>query len=440
MLLGRLAVLLARFLSDTSVQPSSMSDRFRGGSLFAAVGALAIPASQWAVFTLVARSAGVELAGTYALLLSISTAVFTFTNFGLRDSYITLRERHPFRYYAVARLAGVLVAWTITVPIGAVIGAPLWLISFLIIQKSFDSVTDLGFARLQRSSQLVSFGLVMLVNGLVTVILAGAVALLGAGAPLILASSAFGSGLATILLVVLILRGGAYLRPRGRVWLAGVSLRRTVRVLRLSTSIAGWQMISIVVLNAPVWAVAIVGSAESVGQFAALAYLLTAGSLAGSTLNAVLIGDLRRAYALEGRRAALMRIRKAGAFASGAGIVGVVMVVIFGSSFFETVYGPDFTFSPLELLLVGAAAALSTVSQVLAAGLMVMNYYTSQAVIAGLSLLALVAAAAACVFLRMPPVLVGGVAALAGNLAKLALSTIRLLNRPSTPESQENLI
>lgn len=76
-------------------------------------------------------------------------------------------------------------------------------------------------------------------------------------------------------------------RGRGFGWVgAGARLQR---ILSDCWQICAGQVLAGGVVSVPTWAVGIFGSTDDIGRFAAAAYMITAGSLLGASLNSVLI-------------------------------------------------------------------------------------------------------------------------------------------------------
>lgn len=401
-------------------------------ALTVAAGSFSIPVAQWAVFWLVARAGGAEEAGAFALCLAAGTTIFTITNFGLRDSYITLHQRFRLRSYFLLRAAGGVLGSAALIGFAFTFNIDAGLVAVILWQKIADSFNELFCASLQRRRRLGAFGTVMLCNGIASLTLAFAASTTSTSTSVIVGASAVGSSLslasAALLVCRRLVRRSGTTRP---------SASDLFSIARLSSPIAAWQGTAILVLNLPTWCVAALGGSDDVGRFAALAYLLTAGSLIGTTINSIYIGEYQALLKSRGTAQVTRTALRSSARAAACGLVFSIAFVCFGSSLFQSIYGDEFKFGHAELALVGVSAALNPASQLIAAGLLVLNRYRRQFQVVVVSAALMLVVACAMGATEAPVVLIGCSVALVGSSTKFVLY-VRYLRLPTDTDSTDD--
>lgn len=388
-------------------------------------GTFAAPLAQWVVFFLVARGGGSAQAGTFALLFAFSTPLVTAANWGLRNGYITLPNVSSFVDFLLVRVLGVVVAGLITVLFAVVLDLDLWMASAVIALKSADSMSDIWFGRWQRQQRLLPFGLVMILNGCITVGCALGFYLMKASGAIIVFGSSIGSLAAFAICIGLDAKTVvSWWSGSGR-WLSGIG-HRVSRLLRDCWQICAAQVLSGLVVNVPTWAVGFVGSKEDVGRFAAAGYMITVGSLVGSSLNSTVLGQYHSDMISGGSVSVKQRVKRGTVWLSFVGCIAVVFISVFGADLFGLIYGSQFSFSTLELVVVALAAMLNPGTYLMNAALLAVNLYGDQLSIVAAALVGSVVAAVVSAMVSVPGFLVGACSALVGSLVKFGLSGWRL--------------
>lgn len=394
------------------------------GRALVMVGTFSMPIAQWGIFWLLGRADGAEAAGMFAIMLSMSTPVFALTNLGLRNSYITTRSGRSFRGYLGLRMVGNGVGVLVAAAIADGAGVSPWFIAVVLAQKVADGFSDLLYARLQRSRRLTIFGLLMTLNGVATLSLAVAFAMIGLGAEMILAATALGSVVALAVGAVLTWRAeGPSPRSAGTV---GGGWRELLAIAKESWPIGAWEVLGSVVLNVPVWVVSISGTAAEVGRYAGAAYILTAAWLVGAALSASAVGEYR-ALLVDGGVAVLSRrVVRETTVVTVASLAVAGLIVAVGGGVLQGVYGADFHISYVELAMIGAAAALSPGAYMLNAGLLVLNRYRRQMLVLALAILGSTPLLLVAWATHLPAVLLAGATALVSSILRFVLSAVEL--------------
>lgn len=391
------------------------------GKALVLLGTFGGPAAQWLVFWLVARSSGAASAGQFALVLALGTFVFAAANLGLRDTYVTLINRYPFVVYFWLRTLTTFAAAAVHFVVCEILGLPTVLAMLVAVQKSADAIADILFGRLQRQRKLIRYGVGLIVNGTSSAVLAVLAVLLTSDGVFAVAGSAAGSVIT--LGVVASMVGYASDRRATKSETEHSSFRTdATHVLRGTWAVGVWQLVAVAIINFPTWVVGWAGDASSVGVFAAVAYMLTIGSLVGTALNYAFLGDYRYLYSNKGVLEMTNLVKTHSRNVALLGLGAVVVVAIVGPWAVEFLYGPDFVPHRASLIILAAAAALNPVSQLLNAGLMVLNKYRTQMLI---SLVALGVMMIVCLVMQlaaMDAVLLGCLVALAGSVTKLVFA------------------
>lgn len=404
-------------------------------ALLVMVGTFAAPLAQWIVFFIVARVGGSTDAGTFALLLAVATPLVTGANWGLRNGYITLRRRLSFADFVVLRVVGVLVASAILIVFGVWTRLDAGMVAAVIVMKAADSMTDIWYGRWQRQQRLLPFAWMMVVNGVITVGCAALFALLKLAGAWIVFGSALGSIVTFFGVLVIDVRDIAYRLCRGGYVQSG-SMQRIWRIVVDCWQISAGQVFAGLVVNVPTWAVGLFGTTNDVGRFAAAGYMITVGSLLGSSLNSVVLGRYHAEMMSGGTAFVKRSVRRGNAVATGAGLAAVILIGLVGVKVFELIYGSQFVFTPLELILIALAAALNPGTFLMNAALLAVNSYTAQLTIVAVALVGSVAVVGVAAGLQLSGFLVGASCALAGSLLKYALSWVwfrRVANTAPAP-------
>lgn len=399
--------------------------RFRSGhALLVMVGTFCGPAAQWLVFFFIARNSGSSAAGEFALLLAISTPVVTATNWGLRNGYITLSEERRFVDFVALRLLGVLIAGVSLSIFGILFALNLGMVFSVVLMKTADSLTDIWYARWQRSQNLAPFGWAMILNGVLTVFFGALASVSGLAAPWIVLGSAMGS-VGTFAGVLFVDREAILRGLRYGFMLSGARIRLQAIAASCWTIGLG-QVLAGIVANLPTWAVGFFGTSADVGRFAAAAYVITVGSLLGASLNSVMLGRYRAEMISGGIRSVERAARRGTLLVTGVGLFVVVVLGVVGVQLFQLIYGGQFLLTRFEIIIVAAAAALNPGTFMMNAALLAANRYRAQLSVVAVALCGSLIVAATAGGFQAPGFLVGALCALGGSALKFVVSFGRL--------------
>ena len=389
------------------------------------LGTFAAPLAQWVVFFLVARVGGSADAGAFALLFAVATPLVTATNWGLRNGYITLIRRWPFADFVTLRIVGCLVASVLLVAFGALARLDSTMVAGVVAMKFADSMTDIWYGRWQRQQRLLRLGTLMVINGVASVGFATLFALTGFPSSWIVVGSALGSITALVGALTIDLRDILdWARGRGFGWVgAGARLQR---ILSDCWQICAGQVLAGAVVSVPTWAVGIFGSTDDIGRFAAAAYMITAGSLLGASLNSVLISRYHVSMTSGGVAAVQASVGRNNATVTVLGLLLVIGVGFLGESLFQLIYGAQFAFTAAELSIIALAAALNPGTYLMNAALLAVNSYAAQMFVYAAALIGSITATWVAASMSTSGFMIGAICALSGSVIKYGLSAAGL--------------
>ncbi len=380
---------------------------------WAFMGQLVYAASRWSMLTVLAKAGTPEMVGDFALALAIATPVFLLANLELRAVQVTdVKDEYAFGDYLGLRLVTASLALVVIGGIAFATGYPVDTVLVILtigLARAFESVSGVFYGLLQRYERMDRIAKSMTIKGLLS--------LPALAIPVYLTNKVFWGtlGLAVAWLVVLLRcdaltgrlllravhrRGDsepgtadvqAALRPRWEVV-------RLTNLARLALPLGVTRMLVSFNVNIPRYAVDRYLGRGELGLFAAMAYVVVAGSVAVEALGQSAAPRLARYYAA-GNRAAfcrlLFRLLGIGALLGGASLLAAKVA---GRQILTLLYRPEYATHLDAFMWVMCAAAISYVASFLGYGMTAARYFTIQ-----LPLLVVVAASTALASLWLIP-------------------------------------
>lgn len=394
-------------------------------SISVIAGTFAGPVSQWFVFFLVARVGGSAEAGRFALLMAIGTPIVTAANWGLRNGYITLKARYKFASFLALRVVGVVIASIALLLFGYFTYVPADLTIAVVLFKAADSLLDIWYGRFQRMQRLLPFGVLMIMNAVLSTLAAAGLAMGTGSAALVVFGSSIGSTVTLVAVIAVEWRCIWTNLHSDRIRLNEVR-RQLWPVLRDCWQIGAGQVLAVVIVNIPTGVVGMVGSAHDVGSFAAAAYLITVGSVLGASLNSVSIGKFQHIDATQGHQPVTNLAFRGTVALTSVAAIAVLGIGVIGVDVFQFIYGSEFQFTTIGLLVVSAAAGLQPGTYLMNAALLAVNSYGAQMYILLAGILAAIAAVLLMIPLHISGFAVGAISALVGCIVRFAMSAYAL--------------
>lgn len=382
--------------------------------LLVSVGNIAGAAAQWYIIWLFARFAGAEAVGVYSSLIAVMSPIFITAQLGLRNLYITLQSVVSWRAYVCLRLGGIVVAGSLA--IGAIVILAPGQASIgcaILVIKVADSTADLYFARIQRTQRLRTFGVLLILDAVATVVVI-TVAMIITGS--VLAAVWSGAVVAILGAAITVLLAAAA-PPEGRE--AQRPLTHDMgRLIAHGIPLSLSQGIQSLVTYLPLAIVGTLGTTADIGVFASAAYLVTFAHLVGASVQTAMLPEYRRRLEDEGP-AALRRINLRNGYLTMAILFPLVAVaVVAGPSLLRLVYGADFDISRPAVLFFALAAVICVPTYLLSSFHLVLNRYWVMTLVGAASVLIIAVSGAASALAGMAAIEAGSLAVLASMLCR----------------------
>jgi O-antigen/teichoic acid export membrane protein len=329
-------------LETEKIKPLSLRANFS----WTFAGNLIYAASQWGILVVLARLGSPEMVGQFALGLAISAPVILFANLQLRAVQATDATReYAFADYFGLRLLTTLLALLV---IGAIIVLAGYeqetalVIGFIALAKAFEAISDVFFGLLQQHERMDRIAKSLIIEGPATLVVMGVVIWLTGSLVLATAAMALVWGLQLALYDYrsgwLILQTGAatLIRPRFRqatlwrlAWLA-LPLGFVMMLISLNTNIPRYFI------------EAHLGEAQ-LGIFAAMTYLIVAGTTIVSALGQSASPRLAHYYATAQRQPFFHLLRKLVGIGTALGVAGVIFALFAGELILNLFYGAAYS-------------------------------------------------------------------------------------------------
>lgn len=374
-----------------AVEPSAALLSLRRNFSWTFAGNVVYAASQWGVLVVIARLGTPEMVGQFALALAITAPIIMFANLHLRAVQATdARRAYAFADYLGLRLLTTAAALALIVALALLSGyraETALVILFVGLAKSCEALSDVIFGLLQQRERMDRIAKSLMIEGPATLVVMAAVLALTRS---IVAAAA---AMALVWLLQLLLydaRSAARLlrawpRPRWHwptlrrlAWLA-LPLGVTTLLISLNTNIPRYVM-------ERAW-----GEAD-LGVFAALTYLIVAGSAVVAALGQAASPRLAAYYADANARAFRGLLLKLIGIGALLGAAGVTIALLLGEPLLALIYGPAYAAHADVLVLVMLAGGIGYIGSFLGYGITATRqFYQFLAIYAGVTLTALAA-------------------------------------------------
>ncbi|MGQ9547141.1 MAG: lipopolysaccharide biosynthesis protein [Roseiflexus sp.] len=330
------------------------------------VGNVVYAACQWGMLMALAKLGSPAMVGMFALGLAITAPVFMFANLHLRIIQATdARQQYQFRDYLNVRLTTTALALLVVAVIVLVVGYARETAAVILAfgcAKACESISDIFYGLLQRLERMDRIAGGMMLKGIVSLVaLAGGVALTG---------SAFWGvvGLTGVWAAVLAfydvpnglqaLRHAAPIREqRSPPQYVAVAIRLAWMALPLGVGI----MLVSLSTAIPRYFVERVLGEESLGIFAAIAYIQVAGTTVVGALASAANPRLAQHYAFGEVHAFRALLFKLVAIALALGSIGVLIAWLIGGWVLTLIYRPEYGAYNHIFVLVMVAAGIGYV-------------------------------------------------------------------------------
>ncbi len=367
-------------VAQTGIKPLSLRANF----IWTLVGNVVYSGCSWLMLVVLAKLGTPEMVGSFALGLAVTTPVILFACLQLRAIQVTdVRREYLFRDYFGLRLlmmAASLVLIAVIVLVSGYDHELALTVLVIGIGKAIDSISDVIYGALQQQEKMDRISVSLILKGILSL------ALLALG--LVLTHSVFwasvGWTLASLIVVlaydvwsgVIVMRNLAQdsLMPRFNwqlmrklSWLA-LPLGITMLLISLNSSI-------------PRYFIEQHGGEHDLGIFAALAYLMTAGTTVVFALGQSVSPRLAKNYAFGERYAFRLLVLQLIGIGAALGLIGVVVAIVGGQPLLTLLYRPEYAQQLDVFVWLMVAAGVSYVASFLGYGITAARDFKSQAII-----------------------------------------------------------
>ncbi len=365
------------------------------------VGNVVYAACQWAMLVVLAKLGSPEVVGQFALGLAITAPVIMLTNLQLRGVQVTdARHEYAFGEYLGLRLAvtplALLVIAGITLASGYG-GRTALVILFVGLAKIFESISDVFYGLFQQHEQMDRIAISMMVKGPLSLVALGVAIILtgnivwGAGA--LAAVWAFRlltydiPGGAATLRAAHVRDVDASLRPR---W----DRRRMLRLTWLALPLGFVMMLGSLMTNIPRYFIERFEGTHALGIFAAMAYIVVAGTTVVDALGQVISPRLARDFAAGDVGAFRALTAKVLGISAALAAAGVLLSLVVGRQVLTLLYRPEYAAHLNVFIWIIAAAGIGYLASVFGYAMTAARQFTIQVPIYAVSIVVVIIACA----------------------------------------------
>jgi O-antigen/teichoic acid export membrane protein len=358
------------------------------------VGNLVYAGCQWAMLVVLAKFGSPEMVGQFALGLAITAPVIMFTNLHLRSIQATdSRREFLFGHYLGLRLISTPLALLITAGI-IVLSGYHWEISLIIlaiaVAKAFESISDVFYGLLQQHEQMDRIAKSMILKGLVS--------LVALASGLYLSGSLFWGIIGLVITWALILFGydvrssamilqsfprtsegrtptqSTWAEPSQPIW----NTQKLQKLAWLAFPLGVVMMLNSLNINIPRYMIERYLGERELGIFAAMAYVMVAGSTVIDAIGQSSSPRLAKYYAignLSAFRRLLLKLIGIGALMGG---IGVLIALFAGQEVLILLYRLEYSRYADVFLWLLIGTGIGYISSLLGYAIMAARYFRIQ--------------------------------------------------------------
>ena len=304
-----------------------------------------IAGTQLVIFAILGNVYGSLVLAKYALPLAIATPVFLLLGLSLRVLYVTAEQEWSTRWYLRCTLVTAVFCTLVALGAQLFIETEISFVLALLTIKAFDLVQMSGLGVLQRNGRLPAGSMFLILNAVLSCLLAGAAALFSLGAPAVVWASAVGSVLSSVAIwmyVIFKLRisGG----ERGRIVLLvrrGIPLGLTTATINAA-------------INLPTYILAATGNLTAMATYSVLSNLRTAVGMAYGTVAQVKLHDFSESVRNNDQAQFFSHLKSALTSVSIIGVLISAITIVLGPTIVPRVFGVEAEDWRLLLIYVSA--------------------------------------------------------------------------------------
>lgn len=360
------------------------------------VGNVIYAGCQWGILVVLAKMGNPEAVGSFALALAVTAPVIMLANLQLRAVQATdARHEYLFGHYLTLRLimtALAIAAIALIAFVSSYTPSVVLVILVVGLAKCFEAISDVIYGLLQQHERMDKIAISMTIKGVISLVaLAAGIYLTGDLLWGVVALAVSWAGVmfvydlpnaALIKSEVRHVRGDHGddparsdvdngLRP---IWAPG----RLIRLVGVSLPLGVVMFLISLNTNIPRYFIEHYLGTRELGFFAAIAYLLVAGSTVVNALGQSASPRLSRLYAAGDRAAFSTLLLKLASIGALIGVVGVLAALTAGRLILQLLYKSEYADYSDVFIWLMVAAGLSYVAAFLGYGMTAARYFRSQ--------------------------------------------------------------
>lgn len=367
--------------SESVVQPLALRTNF----VWTLMGNVVYALSQWGMMVALAKFGSPEMVGRFALGLAITAPVILFTGLALRPVQATdVRRTFRFSDYLGLRLVATFIALLVImviVRVGGYSGETAWVILLIGLAKAFEAVSDIYYGLFQQQERMDRVATSMMIRGPLSLIALTVAVLVthrvGAGA------AALALAWVSVLLFYDVPNGRAILQhwpgqgDRQSFW----DWPALLRLGRLSLPLGFTMMLISLNTNIPRYFIECYWGERQLGLFAAVAYLMTAGTMVVNALGQSASPRMASYYAYGNKRKFVFLLLRLLGIGLVLGILGILLSLLAGKEILSLLYQREYGELSNVLVWVMVASTLGYISSFLGYAMTAAHYFAIQPVI-----------------------------------------------------------
>ena len=386
-------------ISDEVAQVSSTAETtympglsLRTNFSWTLLGNIVYSGCQWGMLVILAKLGSPVMVGQFALGLAVTAPIIMFANLQLRAVQATdAKHEYLFGDYLGLRLIAIALALFVIVAISFFSGYredTMLVILVIGVAKAFESTSDIFFGLLQQHERMDRIAKSMMLKGFLSLLA------LGIGVYLTRSTLWGVIGLAVIWALILIyydLKSGALIlrlsqitNPSANIKIDDSTLsprwdKAKLRKLALLALPLGFVMLLISLnVNIPRYFIEHYLGERQLGIFAAISYLMVAGTTIVSALGQSASPRLAKYYASGNHTAFRDLLVKLVAIAMLLGLAGLLVVIFAGRELLTLLYRPEYAKHVDIFLWAMVAAGISYITSFLGYGMTAARYFKVQ--------------------------------------------------------------
>lgn len=346
------------------------------------IGNIVYAACQWGMLSVLAKLGTPEMVGQFALGLAITAPVMLFSNLSLRSVQSTdALQEYRFGEYLALRLTTTLFALLLITGIAFFIGdarETMWVILLLGLAKATESISDVFYGLFQQYERMDRIAYSLLGRGCLGLVLFA----LGTYLTGNIVGGVLGLVVAWgLILVAYDIPSGAFilhLASRFGAWQPIWKTQKLLHLAKRALPLGFTLMLISLNANIPRYFIQGYNGERELGFFAAMAYLMVAGTTVVNALGQSASPRLANYYAKGSVtlfRALLLKLIGIGGW---LGIGGVLLAWVAGKEILALLYRQEYAAFSETLVWLAVATGISYIASFLGYGMTAAHYYRIQ--------------------------------------------------------------